>query len=182
MFSIPFINAYVESWADNKDRVLSNLEKVIDFTGSEMMSCDSTYVSGMKERNRNLHHYKEFFDVIENTLYGEIFPKVDDLIGHQVVQCWYQRYGRHDFHELHNHGAIGWSAVFYAELDPNEHMGTTFYSPFHDVDGNLISCTPPVEEGNLIIFPSFLLHEATSCQSDKTRAIISFNLRRVDED
>ena len=181
MFSIPFGKSHVKAWAENKDRVLSNLEKVADFTGSEMMPCKSTYMSGMKKRHRNLHHFEEFFGVIESTLYGDIYPELGQhLGGHQVVECWYQRYGKHDFHELHNHGALGWSAVFYAELDPNEHVGTTFYSPFQDAAGDLISCTPPVEEGDLIMFPSFLLHEATPCRSDKTRAIISFNLRRVD--
>ena len=43
--------------------------------------------------------------------------------------------------------------------------------------GQYETYVPKVKEGDLILFPSMIQHEASSNMSDKRRTIISFNLK-----
>ena len=75
----------------------------------------------------------------------------------------------------------GWSAVLYVEFDDKEHSATTFYCPYmsnkRSFLGGYDTYIPKVKEGDLIIFPSIIQHEASTNMSDKRRTIISFNLK-----
>lgn len=86
-------------------------------------------------------------------------------------------------HGVHNHGHSGWSAVLYVEFDPEYHTATKFYSPFNNPwSGRLQTFIPPVNEGDLVIFPATISHEALPNESERLRTIISFNLRgKVDK-
>ena len=50
-----------------------------------------------------------------------------------------------------------------------------FTSPF-PIEGTMGSVSPNVSEGDLIIFPSSLLHTAPPHKSDEDRIVFSFNL------
>ena len=56
--------------------------------------------------------------------------------------------------------------------------GTRFICPFNDsVDGSNIDYVPKVKEGDIIFFPSFLMHQSTPTIDDTERIIFSFNLK-----
>lgn len=94
-----------------------------------------------------------------------------------ISSIWYERSGTGDYHCPHTHGTTGYSAVLYVEFDSKVHQSTKFYSPFHDpMTGDLLEFQPNVSEGDLILFPSFLLHEAPVNTSEKERIIVSFNI------
>ena len=44
-------------------------------------------------------------------------------------------------------------------------------------NGNLEMYTPPVREGDMVIFPSTLAHEAPPNKSDTRRTIVSYNMQ-----
>ena len=91
---------------------------------------------------------------------------------------WYQKYYKNISHGTHVHGAIGWSSVIYVEYDPNLHPPTRFYSPFRDIwSGDCTTFEEQVDEGDMVIFPSTIMHEAPPNMSDVRRTIISYNLR-----
>ena len=92
-------------------------------------------------------------------------------------QLWSQRYTRGQYHGAHNHGLMNISCVLYVEFDDKEHFPTTFYSPFPDpYFGTINKIAPPVSEGEILTFPSILLHESPASVSDKQRTIMSFNI------
>jgi len=88
---------------------------------------------------------------------------------------WCQKYKARDYHVPHTHGPVGYSCVFYAKLS-NEHKSTFFFSPFMDEFGCNKSSGMNVKEGDLVFFPSNLLHMAPPHDSEEERIIISFNL------
>ena len=94
---------------------------------------------------------------------------------------WFQSYEKYNNFKVHNHGIGGWSAVLYVEFDDEEHSATTFYSPHMSNNrstlGQYETYEPKVKEGDLIIFPSTIQHEASTNMSNKRRTIISFNLK-----
>ena len=80
-------------------------------------------------------------------------------------------------HAVHNHGPGGFSSVCFIEYDKHNHKPTTFISSFGNyITGELERYQPDVEEGDIIFFPSNLLHYAPTNLSKITRTIISFNL------
>ena len=69
------------------------------------------------------------------------------------------------------------SCVLYVDYDKNEHRPTKFYAPFtNPYMGVIETISPPVEEGNIIAFPSTLLHECPPCESSMPRTVFSFNI------
>ena len=93
----------------------------------------------------------------------------------EVSRVWTQRYSKGDYHPPHDHGPEGFACVFYAQLDPNLHLPTEFMQPWIPHTGNRdMDCPDNVVEGDLVIFPSNLMHMAPPHMSDKYRTIISF--------
>tara|TARA_B100000287_G_scaffold201493_1_gene190318 strand:- start:1403 stop:1945 length:543 start_codon:yes stop_codon:yes gene_type:complete len=117
-----------------------------------------------------------------HTLIMYLYDYIQDLENQmefraKINSMWYQQTTRGQYHEVHNHGSVGLSCVWYLEFDPSVHQATTFYCPFADpLTGDLLQETPKVKEGDLIVFPSYLLHEQKPNQSDVRRTAVSFNL------
>ena len=77
----------------------------------------------------------------------------------EVSRVWTQRYSKGDYHPPHDHGPEGFACVFYAQLDPNLHLPTEFMQPWIPHTGNRdMDCPDNVVEGDLVIFPSNLMH------------------------
>ena len=94
-----------------------------------------------------------------------------------ISQVWMQQYTKGCFMTPHNHGMTGFSAIYYIKFDPEEHEATRFISPVSDfINGDNHEFRPEVNKGTLIFFPSMLMHYVRPTQSDKPRAILSFNI------
>jgi len=177
MFKVPYYKADIVRWADHKEDVMTKLLENLDGHLRDDQITTSFH-STFENPELGLELFKPFLDFIRNEL--DQARTMEGMSGGypmpDVSSIWYQSYTRNQHHELHNHGPIGWSAIFYAIFDKKEHRPTTFYAPFADVAGELLKIEPEVDEGTLLIFPSSLYHEAKLSTSDKQRAIISFNM------
>jgi hypothetical protein len=82
---------------------------------------------------------------------------------------WFQQYIKNSTHGWHTHGD-NYTGVYYLELDKT--------SPTTElVKTDTINTTVKVdaEEGDILIFPSFVKHRAPVITNDKRKTIISFN-------
>ncbi|MGI8802631.1 MAG: putative 2OG-Fe(II) oxygenase [Solirubrobacteraceae bacterium] len=114
-----------------------------------------------------------------------------------IQGMWFQTSRAGAFHDVHTHGNCSWSAVYIVQIDEPEHrVGhpvygaangvTRLYGPhfatlggaFVDV-GNAYLQPPHVDiepvPGQLLLFPSWLAHQALPYDGEKERIIISFN-------
>lgn len=111
------------------------------------------------------------------------------------VKVWYNVGVRGTSQEEHDHMGgfppISWSAIHYAVFDPQEHEATMFFNPLHQMFLKSTQPTrkedvlppewckkmvmPEVEEGDMIIFPSYLRHCVSMQTSDKLRATVALN-------
>tara|TARA_B110000285_G_C14824511_1_gene468067 strand:- start:7 stop:588 length:582 start_codon:yes stop_codon:yes gene_type:complete len=113
---------------------------------------------------------------------GFLEPQLRSLIDgtHTKLQdIWAQQYIDQVGHTAHRHQPIGYSCVFYAEFDPKVHWATTVFRPFldpNDVKNINEVFTPEVEEGDVFVFPSWMMHQATPSDTNVSRTIIAFNL------
>ena len=107
---------------------------------------------------------------------------INDLINHFKKQIkkinlsdviidalWFQQYIKTDTHGWHVHGS-NYTGVYYVEFD-KKCPPTQLIDP---TTNNLIDIK--VKEGDILIFPSFVIHRAPLIKEDVRKTIVSFNL------
>jgi hypothetical protein len=94
---------------------------------------------------------------IKNNLYKPVDVKF------LLHNYWFHIYEKNSGFGWHTHGESNFSGVYYISL-PEKKYKTEF-----------LHAEIPIQEGNLIIFPSFLLHRSPVNMSNKEKVIISFN-------
>ena len=91
-----------------------------------------------------------------------------------IMNMWFQQYKKNDKHSWHLHHGCTYSGVYYVECQKEN---ITEYLDFLDI-GNPIKFN--AEEGDVVIFPSLLLHRSPPIESDVLKTIISFNFDYTD--
>lgn len=109
----------------------------------------------------------------------EIYPIIHDNIletcqtmgfnSYNIIQAWFQQYSEQGSHGWHIH-AGNFSGVVYLDL-PQGAPVTLFCDPITKQ-----TFKPDASEGDIVIFPSFLLHKSAPNFSKHLKTIISFNL------
>ena len=90
---------------------------------------------------------------------------------------WFETSSQGDYHGIHTHGLVGYSAVCFIDYDSDEHTATQFVSSFNNLlTGEALQHSPEVNEGSLIFFPACILHYTEPNKSVKERKILSFNI------
>ena len=114
-----------------------------------------------------------------------------------IEGMWFQCSRQGAFHDVHTHGNCSWSSAYIVQIDESEQRvqhpvygaanGVTrlYGPPFHALGGAFVDVgnaylQPPhydVEPlpGQLLLFPSWLAHQALPYDGEKERVIISFN-------
>lgn len=177
MFTVPLVHYRIADWQHNKQRILNALPELNE-----------------EHLKSNGDVYTDFFDwyaepdlpPYADTVIDIIKPYLADFTDQRRVEftdMWFQSSFNGNGHSLHNHGHSGWSSVIYVEFNPKVHTPTRFISPFNNFwNGNLEDYMPEVQEGDMVIFPSTIAHEAEVNKSNVKRTIVSYNLRgKVDK-
>lgn len=116
--------------------------------------------------------------------YGEIFDKLFDREWKGNFQFWHSVYKNGESQEVHNHLPAMWSGIHFLKFDKKEHKPPIFFDPsrlaksfnvvYHQGEDKFI---PDVEEGDLIIFPSYLEHCVPAGYYDTHRITVAVNLK-----
>ncbi len=88
----------------------------------------------------------------------------------KIHNIWYQQYETGSTHGWHVHTGCQWTSVYYLDL-PDTAPKTQIISPFDQK--TVIELD--IKEGDVITFPSFVIHQAPKNKNNKTKTIISFN-------
>jgi len=111
-----------------------------------------------------------------------------DLVGRRLVMtdCWVNVMARHVVHGLHLHPLASISGTYYVRT-PRGCSGLKFEDPRLDRfmaapprkrkqrRDNQVWVTIPAEQGNLVMFESWLRHEVAPNQTEAERISVSFN-------
>jgi len=114
-----------------------------------------------------------------------------------IAGSWFQMQNHGGFHDVHTHGNCSWSGAYYVDIDPCEQRRAhsvygarngvlRFYGPWweqlggaHIDAGNayLMDSHWDVEPepGLLVLFPSYLKHQAFPYDGARDRVVVSFN-------
>ena len=102
------------------------------------------------------------------------------------VYLWHNVIKNGEYQEVHNHLPSFLSAIHFLQFDKNEHDLPVFLDPGrgakyprHTLDtylGGDPLFLPDVEEGDIIVFPSYLDHFVSGGKYNNYRVTVSFNL------
>lgn len=171
LLSINFFKIPISDWKVKKEQILS----LIDLY-NEDKRIDCCYSDYFMYNNRPEYMPK---------IIGMIADELQEFINQSGIsvypvnqwQMWSQRYINGDFHGVHNHGFGHLSAILYVEFDKDKHQSTRFYTPIPNAFTGIIdNLQPDVEEGDLILFPSTILHECPPSNCPESRTIVAFNI------
>lgn len=168
-FEFPSYKYRVDDWDFKKRGLLKKLNNQ-DFKRFEPY--------GMYESDRgtnNKSYVRYLADLIE--------PQLQQFCHEAEVTCsmsdaWCVRYYKGDSQPVHNHRGWGFSGVLYVEFDPKVHLPTTFVSPWQEprTDATNFHIPKQIQEGDMLIFPSFCLHYVSPNFVRKHRTVVSFDL------
>jgi len=187
IYGVPIL---IEKMPDHK-QIKKSFQEFLEnddyFSPVESWKCN-VETTFSKENNFNLPW--DFF--IENAVdlfykYLNFFP-IDKPFGVKIY-AWLNRYKKHHYQEIHNHFSDGsvLSCAYMLELPENTgdfsvyQSGNDFFpselktlcSAGFPIDNRF---TPVLNEGDIVIFPSYLDHFVTENTSNFRRATISANL------
>tara|TARA_R100000426_G_scaffold20257_1_gene17458 strand:- start:54 stop:647 length:594 start_codon:yes stop_codon:yes gene_type:complete len=92
-----------------------------------------------------------------------------------IKQIWFQKYVKNSVHNWHVHGD-NYTGVYYLKL-PTDHKSC--YTQFLYPDNLNKRFSLDANEGDILFFPSFLIHRAPHLQSSEDKIIISWNCEFV---
>jgi hypothetical protein len=112
------------------------------------------------------HKFTSDFDRLINAVEHCVSDALNDSdFDVSVVQCWAAIYNKGDGARLHKHFDTLYSAVYYAQAEPNA-------SPLKFDNG--LTIVP--ETGMLVCFPGWLFHEVPPMRFKDERISVAFNL------
>jgi len=157
----------VDDWDFKKKGLLKRLKEK-EFYRTELQN----FETDRKTSKKSYLHY--FQDLIKPQLF-EFCQEAQ--VTCSMTDCWTVRYQKGDYQTVHNHRSWGYSGVLYVDFDPKVHTPTVFVAPWQNPrNDTTILARPLVEEGTMVIVPSYTLHYAAPNQARKQRTIISFDL------
>jgi len=121
--------------------------------------------------------YKGFFlDSIENDLNkfaaGQIKKELTDLDFRMDIKAmWFHQMFQNDYMDWDNHFYAQWACVYYVEL-PDPSMATEFIHPDTEQEFQPVNA----KAGDLVIFPSFLLHRSPFITDTRRKTVIAWNM------
>ena len=177
-----------------KEKIVSGVEAAL----SELDSPEDWATDNLKTSFEGEPKGKEVLvgknNVLLKKYYSDaIYEIFDREITWEIVDdIWYNYYERSSYQELHEHIAdpfqkIHFSCIHYLSYDREVHTPAEFQDPISAIRAHSLTLDkdfvgdfyiPQVEEGDLIMFPSYLQHRVLPQKvSDIPRITLSFNFR-----
>ena len=88
-----------------------------------------------------------------------------------IVESWMVKYEKNDLSKIHHHPRNGISGCYYYKTTDSPGNGDFYFQDNWEKNHTIIP-----EEGQLVLFPSWLNHGVTINKTDKTRMCLAFNI------
>ena len=155
---------------------------------------------GLKRSNKGGWHSKNFQLTDQNSIQFKFALKIQEYILNafqnfgwrvknkniRISEMWAIINKRDDFNVIHTHPNCYLSAAYYVKAPSNcgkfeiEHPNIAKKYAFPEIETknelNLEVASNEIEEGDLLLFPSYLPHKVSQNFSDEDRIVISFNV------
>jgi len=169
IFSIPLIHLQLDEWEFKKKEII------------KLFSSSNLKIDKLEKVKSDFFTKKKNYNNKIQKIFSNEIKSLEEVVNSEnfiVSNSWIESAEKNMYHQIHNHGALGYSAVCFVDYDETHHSPTQFVSPFNNFfNGSILSYSPEqISEGSLLFFPSMIHHYTTPNESDIERTILSFNL------
>jgi len=128
--------------------------------------------------NKSSDFSRSWVDYLKEPLFEHMVAVYKDMgyDGFTLHEIWFQQYLKNSQHGWHTHSA-NFTNVYYLEL-PKNSPKTQIVNAFNQTE--IIEVD--VEEGDVLAFPSFVIHRAPQNLNDSRKTIISYNVNTIYSD
>ena len=181
LFATPFWKIKVPNHQSIKDKYLQSF---IDGYENKIFNIPEDWVT------HKCHTSFKDNKIIEKDIFDEyslLFNSIIEKKWSGKLEYWYQVYKNNEYQEWHNHMPSTLSAIHFLNFK-DEHFAPIFEDPLKSVKSIInqtalnkdlsssLRYTPEVEEGDIIIFPSYLQHTVPAGKYNSHRVTIAINL------
>ena len=168
LFEYPSYSYQINDWEFKKKGLLKRIDEK-KLIRTELQTFES-------DRQTNNKIYVRYLSELLHDELSEFCKEAE--ITCSMTDAWCVKYQKGDQQTIHNHRGWGFSGILYVEFDPKVHTPTCFVAPWQNprTDTTILSLPATVEEGTMIIFPSYTLHFVHPNSVRKQRTVISFDL------
>jgi len=180
VFPIPLYQAHRDPSTAPIEK--KEIENIIESGLRRNISNQTTYNSYIF--NTKLKNLKEFCEKHVN-LYVRDIVKPRQKYDWYFTQSWLNVTEPGEFHHVHNHPNSIISGVFYVKtlendsiefVNPSKHYQTLRVEPKEYNLWNSLSWNLPIEDNQLVIFPSWLQHNVPQNRTSESRISFAFNV------
>ena len=189
LFSVPIFHYKVENYKEINEELINYIFKLKkkDKIGNNRSNIGGWHSPNFEllEEERPIHFIIKFKDFLKNIIVNEFgweyLPNKQ-----RIVAMWAIINKKNSFNIMHNHQNCYLSGSYYVKK-PEKSGDISFFDPvepktyrypekekgtFHS--NQVVTLKP--EEGDLLVFPSYLYHSVQPNLSDEDRVVISFNI------
>ena len=179
ILQIPYVIDKFKSHETIRDELLN----LINNSDSEQLEKHDDYYTDNISRldwSHNTDFFRPWVQKFQPYFTDQINSMINELgfSSYFLVAIWYQQYMNSGTHGWHTH-SDNYTGVYYLEL-PEETPKTQIVNPINQTE--IIDLN--INEGDFVLFPSFVIHRAPVNKSDKRKTIISFdiNINQIKKD
>ena len=194
LFEIPVYKLKASKHVEIKQWMIDNIYPDFEKNGPNESSRNlySSYFPGAPKLDRA--KFSEFYKADINSFLDKAgFSRLHNW--ETKLNFWYNLSSKDSYQEVHDHLGgpvpISYSAIHYVIFDKTEHRSTVFYNPLESIIKSLQPTTKEqfrptdyqslqkfldVEEGDLIIFPSYVPHSVSKQESEVPRLTVAINI------
>ena len=168
LFEFPSYRYEIKDWEFKKRGLLSRINKS-KFVRTELQTFETDRQTCKKSYVRYMEQFLQP-ELLEFCQEAQVSCSVSD--------AWAVKYHKGDQQTIHNHRGWGFSGILYVEYDPKVHTPTCFVAPWNDPRSDTTSLATPsnVNEGTVVIAPSWALHYVNPNKTRKQRTVVVFDL------
>ena len=172
LFEIPFYSISISDWKNKKSKINEVLK---DYPAVKLPQ--QNFLTNRQQSRKKL--IPKFLKIFQNDFKEFLLAVQADM---KIKDIWSIVYKKHHDQIIHNHGSIGYSGVLYLNFNPTVHLPNTYLQPWNHAELDVsVFNRVPVQEGMIIIVPSFINHFVPPNTSSVPREIIGFDMERPDE-
>lgn len=192
MFGIPFYHAKVDKHEQLKEKFLPYFDK------DEYFDLPSTWLSPCKTTIHSEQAFKDipFNDWLKEIVTDHFIPYIMNLnpideknLNVEPLHVWMNKYSHNEGQEPHNHidGSTQFSCAYVLEqpedsceflfIDKNDYFSAIGLAPYFYFNSPVKNFQVDLQEGDIVIFPSFVEHAVSRNRSHEVRKTMSANFR-----
>lgn len=166
LFEIKYLQIQVENWQEKKSMIECLFRSKPDSRNGIQSFLTNRQLDTTALRQPFVNILSQEFEKISKFVKKDI----------SLEKIWSVTYEKGDQHLVHNHGHLGFAGILYMDIN-DDIPPTTYVQPWPDPYSDLTIYNPhPVQEGEIVVVPRFLLHFSQPNDTENKKRIIAFDL------